>query len=71
MAAVKPTWFGRKVSALLSTGKWLTGELTEVTDNYIVLETSSGEVQVMVHALIAVRPADEGEPREQLVVEEE
>lgn len=56
--AVKPSWFGRNISILLASGKWLTGELTEVTESYVVLRTDGGEVQVMVHAMVAVRLAD-------------
>ena len=59
----KPSWFGRQVTVLMSNGKSLTGELAEVSDRFIVLQPKSGvETQIMVHAIIAIRPAKgEGE----------
>ena len=54
---VKSSWFGRQVSVLLVSGKSVVGELSEVSDNYIVLTTKTGELQVMVHAIVAIRPA--------------
>ena len=62
-SVVKATWFGRQVNVLLVSGKSVVGELAEVTDNYIVLDTKSGELQVMVHAIIAIRP-EGGETKE-------
>jgi sRNA-binding regulator protein Hfq len=56
---VKTEWFGKQISVLMINGKSVTGELTEVTDNYIVLTVGSAQTQVMVHAIIAVRPASE------------
>lgn len=53
---VKPTWFGREVTVLLVNGKSVVGELAEILDNYIVLNTKGGEMQIMVHAIIAIRP---------------
>ncbi len=55
---IKPAWFARQIHILLVSGKSVTGELNEVTDNYVVLNTKDGEVQVMVHAIVAVRLAD-------------
>ena len=54
---VKSDWFGRKVNVLLSNGKKVSGELTQVSEHYIVLSSQSGEVQVMVHAIVLIRPA--------------
>jgi ferredoxin-fold anticodon binding domain-containing protein len=59
---VKSSWFGRQVNVLLVSGKSVVGELAEVTDNYIVLNTKSGELQVMVHAIVAIRP-ESSEPQ--------
>jgi len=56
---VKPAWFGRQVTVLLLSDKSVTGELTEVSEHYIVLNTKSGERQIMVHAIAAVWPAGE------------
>ena len=61
---VKTEWFGRQVSVLMINGKSVTGELSEVTENYIVLTRGSSETQVMVHAIIAVRLAAEKEDEE-------
>ncbi len=55
---VRPDWFGRDLSVLLVSGKRVSGELTEVTDHYIVLNSDGGDVQVMVHAMVAVRLAE-------------
>jgi sRNA-binding regulator protein Hfq len=54
---VKSGWFGRKVNVLLSNGKKVSGELTQVSEHYIVLSSQTGEVQVMTHAIILIRPA--------------
>ena len=56
---VKTGWFGRDISVLLSNGKSVSGELSEVSDRYIVLHTKGGDVQVMVHAILVIRPASE------------
>ena len=56
---VKPAWFGRQVTVMLTTEKTLTGELAEVSPSYIVLNTKSGEKQIMVHAIIAIWPAEQ------------
>jgi sRNA-binding regulator protein Hfq len=58
---VKSSWFGRQVSVLLISGKSLTGELTEVSDHYIVLTTKTDETQIMAHAIIAIRPAEQAQ----------
>ena len=59
---VKTGWFGRKVTVLMVNGKSLSGELSEVTDKYIVVETKSGKpTQVMVHAIVAIRPVEQKE----------
>ena len=61
---VKTEWFGRQISVLMVNGKSVTGELSEVTDSYIVLTRGSSETQVMVHAIIAVRAVAEKEAEE-------
>ncbi len=61
---VKSEWFGRQVSVLMVNGKTITGELSEVTERYIVLARGSSETQIMVHAIIAVRLAAEKEGEE-------
>lgn len=54
----KPSWFGKQVTVLMTNGKSLTGELAEVSDKFIVVQPNSGvETQIMVHAIIAIRPA--------------
>jgi len=58
---IKIEWFGRQISVLMVNGKSVTGELSEVTDNYIVLTRGSSETQIMVHAIIAVRVVSEKE----------
>ena len=55
---IKTEWFGKQLSVLLSNGKSVTGELTEMTDRYIVLTRSGADTLVMVHAVVAVRLAD-------------
>lgn len=54
---VKTSWFGNPISVLMSNGKTITGELTETTDNYIVVSRNDAEVQIMVHAIVMVVPA--------------
>ena len=62
---IKTGWFGRKVTVMLMNGKSTTGELTEVNDNYLVLEGENGnETVVMVHAIIAVKLASSESPGE-------
>ncbi|MGD2174297.1 MAG: hypothetical protein PVJ27_02755 [Candidatus Brocadiaceae bacterium] len=56
---VKTAWFGRRVSVLMVNDKTVTGTLSEVTDNYLILKRGGSETQVMFHAIIAVRPASE------------
>ena len=56
---VRPSWFGRQITVMLVTGKSVSGELTEVSEHYIVLTSDSGETQVMVHGIIAIRPSEE------------
>lgn len=52
---VKSEWFGREISVLLTNGKRVSGELTAVSPNYIVLDREKGEVQVMKHAVILIQ----------------
>jgi len=61
---IKAEWFGRQISVLMVNGKSVTGELSEVTENYIVLARNSSETQIMVHAIVAVRPTTEKEDEE-------
>lgn len=61
---IKTEWFGKQLSILMANGKTVTGELSEVTENYIVLTRGTTETQIMVHAIIAVRLAADKEPAE-------
>jgi sRNA-binding regulator protein Hfq len=54
---VKVSWFGNQISVLMINGKTITGELTETSDNYIVVSRGGSEVQIMVHAIVMVVPA--------------
>jgi sRNA-binding regulator protein Hfq len=54
---VKTSWFGNQVSVLTVNGKTVTGELTETSDNYIVLSRNGADVQIMVHAIVMIVPA--------------
>ncbi len=56
---VKIGWFGRQISVLMVNGKSITGELTEVSEHYIVVTRGGSETQVMAHAVVAIRLADE------------
>lgn len=56
---VKTGWFSRRITVLMVTGKSVTGTLDEVTDNYIVLTRDGSEVQVMCHAIVAIRLAED------------
>ncbi len=56
---IKPGWFGRNVSVLLTTGKQISGELSEVGQSYLIINTNGSDVQVMVHAIALVRLAEE------------
>ena len=58
---VRSSWFGREISVLLTNGKWLSGELTEVSDMHILLNTKNGETQIMAHAMMVVRLAEESQ----------
>lgn len=55
--AIKAEWFGKPVTVLMMNGKSVTGELSEVTDNYIVLTVDTAQTLIMVHAIVAVRLA--------------
>ena len=59
---VKTTWFGKQVSILMVNGKTVTGELSEVSDRYVVVTANKTETQVMDHAIVAIRLAGEKEP---------
>jgi sRNA-binding regulator protein Hfq len=62
---IKTEWFGKQVSVLMVNGKTVTGELAEVTENYLVLNVGAIQMQIMVHAIIAIRLATGREPQEQ------
>jgi sRNA-binding regulator protein Hfq len=49
------------VRVITVTGKALSGEVSEVTDQYIVLVSNGTPTQVMVHAIVAIAPAG-GQP---------
>jgi sRNA-binding regulator protein Hfq len=55
---VKGDWFGQRVRAVMLTGKGLEGELTEVSEHYIILESDGVATQVMVHAIAVIRLAE-------------
>ena len=58
---IKEGWFGRSIAVLLSTGKTVQGELTETAENFIVIHTREDvDMQIMTHAMIAVRLAENG-----------
>ncbi len=61
---VKSGWFGRNVSVLLINGKTISGEVTEVTEHYVVLTRGKVEVQVMGSAIV-VASAVEKSPADQ------
>ncbi len=58
---VKTGWFGKQINVAMVNGKSLTGELSEVSDLYIVITRGGTEVQIMAHAIIAIRLAAEGD----------
>mgnify|MGYP006309187193 CR=1 FL=1 len=58
--SIRATWFGRNVVVWLSTGKSVSGTISEATDTYLILEDQNGvETQVMVHAILAIKLADQ------------
>ncbi len=60
-STVKTEWFNQRVKVLMMNDKSVSGTLSEVTDDYIVLTRGSAETQIMCHAIIAVRLAGEKE----------
>jgi small nuclear ribonucleoprotein (snRNP)-like protein len=58
---VKVGWFGRQVSVLMINGKSITGELTEVSEHYVVITRAASDTQVMAHAIVAIRLAGDKE----------
>jgi len=54
---VKADWFGQRVRVMLLNGKALEGELTEVSECYIILEADGVATQVMVQAIVIIRLA--------------
>jgi sRNA-binding regulator protein Hfq len=65
---VRGGWFGRQVSILLVNGKTISGEVSEVTEHYVVLTREKAEVQIMGSAIVlataAEKSADQAEPAE-------
>ncbi len=57
---VKMGWFGRQISVLMVNGKSITGELTETSEQYIVVTRGGAETQIMAHAIVAIRLAERG-----------
>ena len=55
---VRGSWFGRQVSVLLVNGKTIAGEVTEVTEHYVVLSRSNSEVQIMGSAIVLIAPSE-------------
>jgi sRNA-binding regulator protein Hfq len=60
-SSVKTGWFGRAVSVLMVNGKSAVGELTEVSEQFIVLTRNGIDTQIMVHAIVAIRLAGDKE----------
>jgi len=58
---IRTGWFGKQLSVLMINNKTVTGELIETTDEYIVLMIGKSEMQIYVHAIIAIRLAGEAE----------
>jgi len=56
---IKVGWFGRQINVLMVNGKSISGELTEVSEHYIVVTRAGSETQIMAHAVVAVRLAEE------------
>jgi len=56
---VKVGWFGRQVTVLMVNDKSVSGELTEVSEHYIVVTRGTTDTQIMAHAVVAIRLADE------------
>ena len=55
---IKTGWFGKQISIWLSTGKKVTGELTEVADEYLVIDRDGSDLQIMAHAIVAITSVD-------------
>jgi len=62
---IKSGWFGKRIRVLMANDKSVSGVLSEVTENYLVLTQGDSEIQVMCPAIIAVRLAPEGAGQEQ------
>ena len=58
---IKTGWFGRQVSVLMVNGKSISGVLSEVGDQYIVVTRGGSDTQIMSHAIVAIRLAGEKE----------
>ncbi len=59
---VRTQWFGKQVTILMVNGKSVTGEISETSDQYLVLDVGKSQMQIFTHAIIAIRLAGEGEP---------
>jgi sRNA-binding regulator protein Hfq len=55
---VRSSWFGRQVSILLVNGKTVSGEVSEVTEHYVVLTRPKGDVQIMGSAIVIATAAE-------------
>jgi len=55
---VKATWFGQCIRVVMLNGKAIQGDLTEVSECYIVLEVEGVATQIMVHAIAVIRLAE-------------
>jgi sRNA-binding regulator protein Hfq len=58
---VKTGWFGKQITVLMVNGKSMSGELSEVSEHYIVLTRGTSETQVMARAIVAIRLAGDAE----------
>ena len=56
---VKTEWFGTQVTVLMVNGKSVTGELSETSENYIVLTRGASPIQIMAGAIVMIVPAAE------------
>lgn len=58
---VKTGWFGKQITVLMVNGKSISGELSEVDDDYIVVTRNGSETQIMGHAIVAIRLSGQSE----------
>ena len=55
---LRSDWFGRQVNVLLVNGKTISGEVSEVTEHYIVLSRPKSDVQIMGSAMVVITAAE-------------